>query len=125
MSHYINYSREDAMSNKRKKPTRDTKNTYRLSRIVNYLISEGYVNVDPRKDHQRWVDCTGHGRDICFYVSEITKDTYIIDRDLQRIGGYGKDGYFTIQNPRTKRLCAEASTVKEAVKRSRHNTGVM
>ena len=109
------------MSIKQKKSMWDSKNTYRLVRITNHLISEGYINVDPSKEFQRWVDCVSSGADICFYLSEITKDSYAINQELQRIGGYGKDGYFRIENPRTKHVSAEAHTVEEAVKRSRHH----
>lgn len=55
------------MSIKNKK--RKTENAYRLKRIEEHLISQGYVCVsylEGAKGVQRWVDCIGSGYDITF-----------------------------------------------------------
>ncbi len=108
------------MSIKKKKDLRSSKNMYRLMRIEKYLISQGYVQTDSSMESQRWVDCINSGRDICFDTKDITKDSRNLDRELQRIGGYGKDGYFMIMSPRKHEVFHDAVTVEEAVKRSRH-----
>ena len=108
------------MSIKNKKDLKSSRNVYRLERIEKYLICQGYIRTDFSKEsYQRWVDCIAFGRDICFDVADITKDNYDFDRGLQNVGGYEKDGYFKIEDPWNKRLEAEASTIEEAVKRSR------
>ena len=55
------------MSIKNKK--RITENAYRLKKIEDYLISQGYVCVsyiEGTKGMQRWVDCVKDGYDITF-----------------------------------------------------------
>ena len=108
------------MSIKHKKPIQDIKNAHRIRKITHRLISEGYVNVNPNsEEYQRWVDCVSHGLDIRFRLSKVTKDAYSINRELQSLGGYGKDGYFTIENSRTRNITGEAYTIEDAIKQSR------
>ena len=55
------------MSIKNKK--RKTDNAYRLKKIEEYLISQGYVcisHIEGTKGIQRWVDCVRNGYDITF-----------------------------------------------------------
>ena len=113
------------MSIKNKKSIRKTNNVYRLKRIEEYLISQGYIQTDPSIEFQRWVDCISGGRDICFNTSDVATDLPSrfkcnLDRELQEIGGYGKDGYLMIDAPRVHEVFSDASTVEEAVKRSRY-----
>lgn len=106
------------MSIKNKKPVMKTKNAFRLKRIEEYLISQGYVQT-ANGDYNRWVDCVSNGRDISYSTVDVVPDDRNIDYPLQQIGGYGKDGYFKIENPRKHEVLHDAATVQEAVKRSR------
>jgi hypothetical protein len=52
-----------------KNKKRSTENAYRLKKIEDYLISQGYVcisYIEGVKGVQRWVDCVQRGYDITF-----------------------------------------------------------
>jgi hypothetical protein len=99
------------MSIKNKKSLSKTNNAYRLKRIEEYLISQGYVQTCDSLEYRRWVDCIGNGRDICYNTPDISSDPP---------GVPGKDGYFRIDNPRKHEVFSDSFTAVDAVKRSRH-----
>ena len=104
-----------SIKNKRQKTT----NKYRLKKIEEYLISQGYVRViekDKDETRHRWVDCVNSGRDISYDAHEVLADL----RGYPAPDTDSKDGYFKIDNPRKHEIYNDAYSVKEAVKRSRH-----